>query len=248
MACTTVIIISLLAALFSNNLQATVARRLLHFPGIPDFTSTTPIGSWLPVPPLIPSVPLPPLIPSVPLPTLPPLTPPVPLPPLSTLPPLIPTVPLPPLPPLIPIPNLPIPTSNPSPPPFSTIFTPVAETIHPSLAFSSLHSDFTLFALRFLIDRLQILYEEPSLTTAFPLQKIKSQKVGPHDELLVYGVYSKTTEKNELVHVDEHLKVTENVLQGPNGMKAVAITVEDDLHVDEEEECRKKEKFEKDFH
>ncbi|KAI3525542.1 hypothetical protein L1887_04401 [Cichorium endivia] len=143
MACTTAIIISLLAALFSDNLQTTVARRLLNFPGIPDFTSTTPILSWLPVPPLRPSI-LPGVPSSLPIPTtptLPPLIPSVPLPPLPTLPPLnptvplaplIPSVPLPPLPPLIPIPNLPIPIGNPSPPPFSTIFTPPGVgTIHP---------------------------------------------------------------------------------------------------------------------
>nr|GFB44848.1 tracheary element differentiation-related 6 [Tanacetum cinerariifolium] len=48
--------------------------------------------------------------------------------------------------------------------------------------------------------------------------------------------------KTEMVHVDEHLKVSENVLQGPN-RKAVSITIDDDLHIDEEEEYRKNENF-----
>ncbi|CAI9287039.1 unnamed protein product [Lactuca saligna] len=42
--------------------------------------------------------------------------------------------------------------------------------------------------------------------------------------------------------------VRENVVQGPNGMKTVAITIDDDLHVDEEEESRKKEKLGKEHH
>lgn len=55
-------------------------------------------------------------------------------------------------------------------------------------------------------------------------------------------------EKSEMVHIDEHLKVNENILQGPNGTKLVAITIDDDLHVDEEEECRKNEKLGKELH
>ncbi|KAI3820389.1 hypothetical protein L1987_07935 [Smallanthus sonchifolius] len=57
---------------------------------------------------------------------------------------------------------------------------------------------------------------------------------------------NKTTEKNETVHVDEHLKASENILQGPNGMKTVAITIDDDLHVHEEDEAIKNEKIGKD--
>ncbi|KAL7582360.1 hypothetical protein Lser_V15G45710 [Lactuca serriola] len=59
---------------------------------------------------------------------------------------------------------------------------------------------------------------------------------------------NKMAEKSEMVHIDEHLKVNENILQGPNGTKLVAITIDDDLHVDEEEECRKNEKLGKELH
>ncbi|KVH99639.1 hypothetical protein Ccrd_022122 [Cynara cardunculus var. scolymus] len=59
---------------------------------------------------------------------------------------------------------------------------------------------------------------------------------------------SKTANKSELVHVDEHLKVTENAVQGPNGMKVISITIDDDLHADEKEDCTKNEKFGKDVH
>ncbi|KAI3672824.1 hypothetical protein L6452_38924 [Arctium lappa] len=59
---------------------------------------------------------------------------------------------------------------------------------------------------------------------------------------------NKTADKSELVHVDEHLKVSENAVQGSNGMKVVSITIDDDLHVDEKEDCRKNEKFGKDFY
>ncbi|GJV95197.1 hypothetical protein Tco_1546774 [Tanacetum coccineum] len=58
----------------------------------------------------------------------------------------------------------------------------------------------------------------------------------------------KTTSKKEMVHVDEHLKVSENVMKGPDGRKAVSITIDDDLHIDEEEEHKKNENFGKDLH
>ena len=51
-----------------------------------------------------------------------------------------------------------------------------------------------------------------------------------------------------MVHVDEHLKVRENVVEGPLGTKAVSIKIDDDLHVDEKEECGKNEKFGKVLH
>nr|GFC76048.1 tracheary element differentiation-related 6 [Tanacetum cinerariifolium] len=51
----------------------------------------------------------------------------------------------------------------------------------------------------------------------------------------------------EMVHVDEHLTVSENVLQGSN-RKVFSITIDDDLHIDEEEVYRKNENFGKDLH
>lgn len=54
---------------------------------------------------------------------------------------------------------------------------------------------------------------------------------------------SKTVEKGEMVHVDEHMKVSENIFQGPNGKKTVAITIDDDLHVHDEEDVIKNEKI-----
>ncbi|KAI3672823.1 hypothetical protein L6452_38923 [Arctium lappa] len=52
---------------------------------------------------------------------------------------------------------------------------------------------------------------------------------------------TKTTEKDEMMHVDEHLKVKEDILEGPNGTKTVAITIDDDLHVHENKESSKNE-------
>ncbi|KAD4386289.1 hypothetical protein E3N88_26458 [Mikania micrantha] len=59
---------------------------------------------------------------------------------------------------------------------------------------------------------------------------------------------SKTTSKEEMVHVDEHLQVRKNMVQGPNGVEDVSITVEDDLHVDKQEESMKNEKVGKHLH
>ncbi|MFS7940997.1 hypothetical protein Hanom_Chr05g00470961 [Helianthus anomalus] len=53
---------------------------------------------------------------------------------------------------------------------------------------------------------------------------------------------SKTTNKDEMVHVDEHLKVRKNFVKGPNGTEAVSISVDDDLHIDEQDERTKNEK------
>ncbi|MFS7964268.1 hypothetical protein Hanom_Chr08g00748161 [Helianthus anomalus] len=54
---------------------------------------------------------------------------------------------------------------------------------------------------------------------------------------------SAEAQKQDVVHVDEHVKVRENIVQAPNGTKAVSITVDDDLHADEEQECRKNERI-----
>ncbi|KAI3820388.1 hypothetical protein L1987_07934 [Smallanthus sonchifolius] len=51
-----------------------------------------------------------------------------------------------------------------------------------------------------------------------------------------------------MVHVDEHLKVRKNIVRAPNGLEAVSITVDDDLHSDEQEECMKNEKVGKHLH
>ncbi|GJT30300.1 hypothetical protein Tco_0117644 [Tanacetum coccineum] len=58
----------------------------------------------------------------------------------------------------------------------------------------------------------------------------------------------KTTSKDEMVHVDEHLKVTENAVEVPLGFKVASITIDDDLHADGEEYCRKNEKFGTELH
>ncbi|GJX57116.1 hypothetical protein Tco_0287013 [Tanacetum coccineum] len=50
-----------------------------------------------------------------------------------------------------------------------------------------------------------------------------------------------------MVHVDEHLKVSENIFQGPNGMKTVAITIDDDLHAHGKKERAKNEKLGKGY-
>lgn len=51
-----------------------------------------------------------------------------------------------------------------------------------------------------------------------------------------------------MVHIDEHLKVNENIFQGPNGMKTVAITIDEDLHAHGKEDCVKNEKVGKGLH
>lgn len=44
----------------------------------------------------------------------------------------------------------------------------------------------------------------------------------------------KKTQETEVIHFDEHKTVKETILPGPFGQKTVVITVEDDVHVDEE--------------
>lgn len=51
----------------------------------------------------------------------------------------------------------------------------------------------------------------------------------------------KKTQETDIIHVDEHKKVEETTVPGPFGQQAVVISVEDDVHIDEE--IRKTEKL-----
>ncbi|XP_054792233.1 protein TRACHEARY ELEMENT DIFFERENTIATION-RELATED 7A-like [Prosopis cineraria] len=51
----------------------------------------------------------------------------------------------------------------------------------------------------------------------------------------------KAPEEMDIVHVDEHKKVKEEIASGPFGQKVVVVTVEDDVHIDAE--MKKKERF-----
>ncbi|KAJ1411099.1 pistil-specific extensin-like protein isoform X1 [Sesbania bispinosa] len=44
----------------------------------------------------------------------------------------------------------------------------------------------------------------------------------------------KKTQETEVIHFDEHKTVKETVVPGPFGREIVQITVEDDIHIDEE--------------
>ncbi|KAK9944072.1 hypothetical protein M0R45_009656 [Rubus argutus] len=55
---------------------------------------------------------------------------------------------------------------------------------------------------------------------------------------------SNVQEETDIIHVAEHEKVKEDIVEGPHGSKAVALTIEDDIHGDEE--IRKNERFGKD--
>ncbi|KAJ6954143.1 tumor necrosis factor ligand superfamily member 6-like [Populus alba x Populus x berolinensis] len=44
----------------------------------------------------------------------------------------------------------------------------------------------------------------------------------------------KTVEETDIVHVHEHLKVKEAIVEGPHGPKAVVLEVVDDVHIGEE--------------
>ena len=49
----------------------------------------------------------------------------------------------------------------------------------------------------------------------------------------------KMVKKAENVHIDEHRTVKENIVQGPHGTETVMLSVEDDIHI--EEDIRKSE-------
>lgn len=53
-------------------------------------------------------------------------------------------------------------------------------------------------------------------------------------------------QETEIIHFDEHRKVQEAVIPGPHGPKAVILSIEEDVHLDEE--VRKKEKFGEELH
>lgn len=41
-------------------------------------------------------------------------------------------------------------------------------------------------------------------------------------------------EKAEIIHFDEHKKVQEAIVPGPNGEQVKILTIEEDVHIDEE--------------
>lgn len=43
----------------------------------------------------------------------------------------------------------------------------------------------------------------------------------------------KKKQETDIVHINEHKKITENIVPGPNGQPLVVVTVEDDVHIDE---------------
>ncbi|GFS37549.1 hypothetical protein Acr_00g0052610 [Actinidia rufa] len=53
-------------------------------------------------------------------------------------------------------------------------------------------------------------------------------------------------QETDIIHIDEHLKVKEASVPGPHGARTVALTIDDDVHV--EEQKRKREKFGEDGH
>ncbi|CAI8605760.1 unnamed protein product [Vicia faba] len=64
--------------------------------------------------------------------------------------------------------------------------------------------------------------------------------------LFVFALYcffqkrNERTQETDIIHIDEHKKGKETITPGPFGKQAVAISVEDDVHVDE---TRKNEKL-----
>lgn len=42
----------------------------------------------------------------------------------------------------------------------------------------------------------------------------------------------KSVQETEVLHVDEHLKMKEDIVKGPHGPEVVGLVIEDDVHVD----------------
>lgn len=55
----------------------------------------------------------------------------------------------------------------------------------------------------------------------------------------------RTSQETEVIHIDKHKKVKEEIVSGPFGPQTVVLSVEDDVHIDEE---IKKEKLGHGFH
>ncbi|KAJ7959239.1 proline-rich receptor-like protein kinase PERK10 [Quillaja saponaria] len=55
-----------------------------------------------------------------------------------------------------------------------------------------------------------------------------------------------TVQETNIIHVDEDRKVREAIVPGPHGPTAVILSIEDDVHIDEE--IRKNEKFGQGLH
>ncbi|MFS7952720.1 hypothetical protein Hanom_Chr07g00610241 [Helianthus anomalus] len=58
----------------------------------------------------------------------------------------------------------------------------------------------------------------------------------------------KMVQKAENVHFDEHRKVSEKIVQGPHGTETVILSVEDDIHIEEDMRKSELENFRKGLH
>lgn len=58
----------------------------------------------------------------------------------------------------------------------------------------------------------------------------------------------KMVRKAENVHIDEHRTVKENIIQGPHGTENVMLSVEDDIHIEEDIKKSEIENFQKGLH
>lgn len=58
----------------------------------------------------------------------------------------------------------------------------------------------------------------------------------------------KMVRKAENVHIDEHRHVAERMVQGPNGTESVILSVEDDIHIEEDIRKSELENFRKGLH
>ncbi|XP_076891209.1 uncharacterized protein LOC143542527 [Bidens hawaiensis] len=58
----------------------------------------------------------------------------------------------------------------------------------------------------------------------------------------------KMVTKAENVHFDEHRKVSERIVQGPNGTESVILSVEDDIHIEEDIRKSELESFQQGLH
>lgn len=58
----------------------------------------------------------------------------------------------------------------------------------------------------------------------------------------------KMVQKAENVHIDEHRTVKESMVQGPHGTETVMLSVEDDIHIEEDIKKSEIENFRKGLH
>ncbi|XP_019438627.1 PREDICTED: glyceraldehyde-3-phosphate dehydrogenase, testis-specific-like [Lupinus angustifolius] len=73
------------------------------------------------------------------------------------------------------------------------------------------------------------------------------EEIGKNEEKVGHSLHAESHQEMDIIHVDEHKKIKETIVADPFGQKEVVLSIQDDLHI-EEEKTKNYEKFDQNLH